>query len=196
MTPLGGILGSILGRVLAAKMPGLARLEPGRYPHPEYGPIVIPKSPDIERGESSYLPKFQITFPGFMAAWIGFMWYAKRRADRVQLAGEIDLFPGLRRELRMEPEDTATADDPVEACLQRRYGWNLNRVRELRESIAEKSTPDMFTKKQEEFTPSENELLANIEDCLERVEETYGSLEAAGLSDVPCDLCGEEAELA
>ena len=187
MSALTGVLGMIAGRVVTSRMiPALGALEPGRYPHPVYGPVVIPRRPDIAPGEPTpFVPPFQITGLGLFLLFGGLLMYAAKRKP-ASLGEQRQMFPGLRRELRMEPEDTATSDDPVEACLERVYGWNLNRMRELRDSIAAKETPDLFTKEKEPLTAAEAQLLDQIEACLERVQRQYGSLEAAGLPMIPC----------
>lgn len=202
MRHLAGILGTILGRVLGNKViPALRGLEPGRYPHPQWGPIVIPPTPTLEPGEPTprRLP-FQVTLPGVVGGLAVAYWLYKRRQRRAaELEGQQkELFPGLRRELQLKAEDVATSADPVEACLERVYGWNLDRVRELKQSIDLKTTPDMFTKKEEPLTGPESQLLDHIEDCLSRIEKEYGSLEAAGLNLAPCSaidpLCRDEED--
>ncbi len=100
----------------------------------------------------------------------------------------------MRRELQLKAEEIPTTSaDPVEACLERR-GWRLSRVRELKASIDQKTTPSMFTQEKEPLSSTEEELLADIERCLDQVERQYGSLEAAGIGLVPCPLCGDEDE--
>lgn len=79
-----------------------------------------------------------------------------------------DLFPQLKRELRFDPpEDIATSDDPVIACMQR-LGWKLPRIEELKASIAEKMTPDLFTMKIKPLSPGEKEYQRVVGECLEQ----------------------------
>lgn len=186
---LGQTAGSILGRLVANSIiKGFSGNTTGRYPHPRFGPVIA-------GGEEGGSPRVQITFPGFLALFGAALWAISKRGSRSMGQSEQPgLFPKLRRELRFEPEDVATSADPVEACLERRYGWNLKRVRELRDSIAAKETPGLFTKEKDPLTAAEAQLLENIEDCLERVQKQYGSLEAAGLSLTECPLCGDEED--
>lgn len=172
----------MLGRYISAKViPALGTLEPGRYPHPEWGPVEIPPP-----GEKGMLP-FRLTTPGFFMAYGALLfWIARRGSSLGQATKQEELFPKLRRELRLTAEDKAKSDDPIEICLQRRYGWDLQPMRELRDSIGRKSTPDIFTKEEEPLTAPEAQLLEQIEDCLDRIEKQYGSLDAAGLPGVPC----------
>lgn len=190
---IGYNIGSrIVGRVVHS----LAGLEPGkRYPHPEWGPIVVPKTPELEAGEPTLrrIPRIQITFQGFLGLSAGLLWYAHRSTEPLAaLPEQKELFPELKRELSLKAEDTAETDDPVEICLQRRYGWKLDRLTELRESIGEKSQPGLYENGEEELTSSEQELLENIDACLEEIKEKYGSLEAAGLELTECPLCDDE----
>ena len=203
MSAAGSIAGMVIGRMLAQKLipsiKGLGALEPGRYPHPVYGPIIIPRGAEAERKPGSINPPFRIATWGFAAAWVALVWYACRKKSGLELSGDEDLWkasqlPGLRRELRFEPEDPADSEDPVEACLERN-GWQLDRIRELRSSIADKSQPSLFSEEEEEYTPSEEELLDDIEECLDKIERQYGSLEAAGLESVPCIECEEAVKL-
>lgn len=78
-----------------------------------------------------------------------------------------DLFTA-KRELVLTPEDIATADDPLYICLQR-MGWNLKRVEEIQESIAEKMTPDLFTGKKGRLTGGEKMLQQQIDECFKRI---------------------------
>jgi len=223
MSAVKQILGMVLGHVVANKLAGGVKgIEPGRYPQTEAGGLVVPKGAEIasiaqelkraseqnlalaeqiERlatgdGGASTGPANQLKLMPW-AIYLGVaavLWYAWR-ASEAQLSGDEDLFPDLRRELHMEPEDPATSDDPIEACLERRYGWNLNRMRVLRDSIGAKSTPDMFSEEEEELTGPEAQLLDQIEDCLTRIESEYGSLEAAGLEMISCGpACETDAE--
>lgn len=109
------------------------------------------------------------------------------RKTRMQMPrGREDLlFPSLKREItHLDTEDVATSDDPIEACLER-AGWKLERVDELRETIFEKEQVDLFTEP-DPLTRSEGELLEAIENCMQKLEAQYGSLEAAG---VGCSVC-------
>jgi len=222
MSAVKQILGMVLGHVVANKLAGgLKGIEPGRYPQPEAGPLVVPKGAEIvsiaqevrrasernldlaeqierlatENGPASTRPADQLKIMpwAIYAGFAALVWFAWRGSD-AQLAGDEDLFPELRRELHMEPEDPATSDDPIEACLERRYGWDLKRMRSLRDSIAAKAAPDMFSEEEEDLTGQEAQLLEQIEDCLDRIEVKYGSLEAAGLEMIPCGDCSEDAE--
>jgi len=211
MGAFGSIAGTILGQVLLRRvLPSLGQIEAGtRWPHPQWGPIVVPKSPpELEPGEPT--PRrvpFQITPLGFLGA-LALTYYLYERSKRKkQLAGarplrfiepekveQEELFPGLRRELDLKAEEIpATSADPVEACLERR-GWKLSRIRQIKASIDQKTTPSMFTREEEPLTSTEEELLRDIETCLDRIERQYGSLEAAGIGLVPCALCGDEEE--
>lgn len=80
-----------------------------------------------------------------------------------------ELFPELRRELVLKVEDTATSEEPLEACLERK-GWDLRKVKKYQESIADKMTPDMFGKMQK-LTGTEVMLQENIQKCLERLRK-------------------------
>lgn len=83
-----------------------------------------------------------------------------------------ELFPELKRELRFDPpEDIATSDDPVIACMQR-LGWKLPRIEELKASIAEKMTPDLFTMKIKPLSPGEKEYQRVVGECLEQAAGT------------------------
>ena len=203
MSAIKSMAGVVLGRMLAQKlMPsirGLGALEPGRYPHPVYGPIIIPRGAESERMPNGIVPPFRIATWGFAVAWVALVWYACRKKSGPELSGDEDLWKAsklqpLPRELRFEPEDSATSDDPVEACLERK-GWEIGMIRELRASIADKSQPSLFSEAEEEYTPSEEELLDDIEECLDKIEKRYGSLEAAGLEAVPCIDCEEAVKL-
>lgn len=199
-----GTLAYIAGRVLIPKIKnGLRGLEPGRYP--KWFPIIlVPKSPELTPGQEPTAPqpkpKIQITGLGFALGFGAFIYILKKWAARQQaeLTGDEGLFPGLRRELRLDQEGQERSIlqvDPVEDCMNNRYGWNVDRMREMRDRVAAKSTPDMFGK-EEELTGAEAQFLEQIEDCLARVEEQYGSLEAAGLALIPCPTCelGDEDE--
>lgn len=201
MSALGSVLGAVAGRVILPRIiAGLRGIEPGRWPHPEYGPIIVPrgaKFPGEQPGQAGrttgFQPPFQLTDFGIFLAFGGLLWYAAKRKSTPELGQEQqELFPGLRRELRLRQEDAATSEDPVEACLERVYGWDLERMRELRDSIAAKQTPDLFTKEEEELTGPEAQLLEQIEECLDRIERQYGSLEAAGLPMIPCPSCSDQ----
>ncbi len=164
-------------------------------------------------------PPFKLTTSGFLLTFGGIIWYLKRRRERGELGQqvELDLFPeppkakkreprqpstgqqqlwpGLRRELVFdEPVDVSTSEDPVEICMERR-GWKLARMHKLRDQIAEKETVSMFDEDDSEaepvFTQGEQSFLEEIEKCLDVVKKRYGSLEAAGLEDVPCELCND-----
>ena len=65
--------------------------------------------------------------------------------------------------LKLENEDDATSDDPLEIHLQRR-GWNLARVKELQASISKKLTLDLFDNTTEELSQSECTLQEHIEE--------------------------------
>ncbi len=93
--------------------------------------------------------------------------------EQLQLLGQ-DLFPDLRRELTLEPpEDTATSDDPVTACMERR-GWRIPRIEQLKASISEKLTPDLFTQKTQKLTAGEKEYQRIVGECLEARSGTAG----------------------
>lgn len=198
-----GTLAYIAGRLLIPKIRnGLRGLEPGRYP--KWFPIIlVPKSPELKPGEEPApgqptAGKIQITGFGFAVGFGAFLYYLKHRAaaQELPLAGDEDLFPELRRELRLEEEGEGRSImdvDPVEDCMTRRYRWNVTQMRDVRDRIAEKSTPDMFGKEQE-LTGGEAQFLEQIEDCLKRVEKQYGSLDAAGLSSIPCPTCDTAEE--
>ena len=173
MSTLGIIAGSVLGRVVVGKiLPNIGRLgsiEPGRYPHPIYGPIVIPKTPSLKPGDPNVPPppKVQITLAGFLggvalAAWL---------YDRSKQKEALSYIPG--------PEPP----DPVEECLLN-YGWNLGDIRRLKASIDAKAGTG------EAFTADENRILDHIEGCLDIVEQQYGSMETAGLTPCPCSGTG------
>lgn len=196
MSAVGMLIGSLAARLIANRLPKLGGIEPGRYPHPVYGPIVIPvKPPPLQPGDpAQYVPPVQVTPWGFYLAFAGVLWYAARKTSPAHLGRDVgdvepELFPGLKRELRLKAENAATSADPVEQCLERRYGWNLPRMRVIRDSIAFKETPDIFTKETEKLTGEEAQLLEQIEDCLDRVAKQYGDMEAAGLPLVACDPC-------
>ena len=175
---LGTIAGDMLGRVVTGKiLPNIGRLggiPPGRYPHPIYGPVVIPPTPSLEPGDPNIPPppKVQITLAGFLggvalAAWL---------YDRSKQKKELAYIPG--------PEPA----DPVEECLLN-YGWNLGDIRKLKASIDAKAGTG------EAFTGDENRILDHIEGCLDVLEKEYGSLDTAGLAPCPCPGTGNaEAE--
>jgi hypothetical protein len=206
-------------KVLPKVLHSLRGITPGRYPR--WLPIIIiPKSPVGPGGEDREFKKgmpFKLTTTGFLLTFGGVLWYLKRRRERAELgqqveldlfpeppkakkreprqpsAGQQELWPGMRRELVFdEPVDVSTSEDPVEICMERR-GWKLARMHELRDKIAEKETVGMFDDPDEEpvFTKGEQSFLEEIEKCLDVVAKRYGSLEAAGLEDVPCELCND-----
>ena len=85
--------------------------------------------------------------------------------EQLRLLGQ-DLFPGLRRELKLEPaQDPATSDDPVVACMER-LGWSILRMDELKASISEKLTPDLFTGKIKRLSPGEKDYQRVMGQCL------------------------------
>lgn len=172
MSMATGVLGTIAGRLFISKVvPALSALEPGRWPHPVYGPVVIPKTPELRPGEAApYVPPFQLTNLGLVLAFGGLVLYAAKRKRRAPLAAAEDA-PG----------------DPVEACMSEVYGWDLRRMRQLRDAVADK--PDA-----EELSGQESRFLDQIEDCLERVKRQFGSLEAAGLPLVACPLCSTDPQ--
>lgn len=55
------------------------------------------------------------------------------------------------------------------------------------DSIADKSQPGL----EEELTSAEQQLVEDIDDCLEQIKKEYGSLEAAGLELTDCPLCDD-----
>ena len=213
---LGNLAGQVAARAIIPRIVSatgaVGRMEPGRYPHPEYGPIIIPRGAESDPeqpGQVNHVlqgPPFQIATWAVFAAYGGLLWYAARTTTATALADLPDqplgqsfseaeeeaLFPGLKRELQpFEVEDVATSADPVEACLQRR-GWKLDRVAKLMESIQKKQALDLFEAQDEELTGGEAELLDDINDCLKRLEKTFGSLEAAGVS---CGACSDLPEV-
>jgi hypothetical protein len=82
---------------------------------------------------------------------------------------QIDMFPGMRRELVLEAEDNASilTVDPLDVCLERQ-GWEIPKVRKYQESISAKMTPDMFGKV-EKLSGKEVMLQETIQQCLERI---------------------------
>lgn len=104
----------------------------------------------------------------FSIAGVPMFAYPRKRAYEEK---QIELFPGLKRELVLEQEDIAVSDDPLEICLER-MGWNMKRVRKLQENIASKLTPDMFGKT-ERLTGGEIQLQENIDTCLSRFQRGY-----------------------
>ena len=70
-----------------------------------------------------------------------------------------------KRSLVLEIEDHGVSSDPLYAYLQRR-GWQTGRVKELQESMAAKSTPNLFSGEVEPLSPSEAELSAAIQEYL------------------------------
>lgn len=207
---LGSVAGQVATRVILNRVmnPGGLGLKDTAQPGYQI-PIQIPPGPDVEGSErdpaSADLRRFQIPSWAFLVGYGGLLWYAAKATSPVDVPdlGETDLdldglgqddllFPGLRRELTdLDMEDLATSDDPVEACLER-SGWKLNRIDALRQGIFEKEQTDLFSEP-EPYTRSEEELLAAIETCMQRLESQYGSLEAAG---VGCDLCsGDDPDL-
>ena len=79
-----------------------------------------------------------------------------------------EMFPGLRRELILEQEDSAGifTVDPLDICLERK-GWDIPKVRKYQQRISAKMTPDMFGKI-EKLTGAEIMLQEQIQKCLER----------------------------
>ena len=79
-----------------------------------------------------------------------------------------EMFPKMRRELVLEPEETASifTVDPLYVCLERQ-GWDLRKVRKYQENISAKMTPDMFGKLQR-LTGAEVMLQEQIQKCLDR----------------------------
>lgn len=98
----------------------------------------------------------------------------------------------LKRELVLEQEDPATSDDPVDICLERK-GWELPRVRELQRSIADKLTPDLFSKKTTPLSAGEKELQRNIDECFEAMRSgKKGQMTLFGFAGGGCrDKAGE-----
>lgn len=101
----------------------------------------------------------------FMKEAEGIVWSHIEAGTVSGLGQQQELFPGLKRELVMKLEDPATSDDPVVACMER-GGWKPARMVQLRESIAEKAVPDMFTGKTEKLDRSEKEYRTAIQKCL------------------------------
>lgn len=208
-------------KVLPKVLHSLRGIEPGRYPRwlPIIIIPKSPVGPGGEDREFKKGMPFKLTTTGFLLTFGGLLWYLKRRRERGELGqqveldlfpeppkvkakkreprqpsrGQQELWPGMRRELVFdEPVDVSTSEDPVEICMERR-GWKLARMHELRDKIAEKETVGMFDDPDEEpvFTKGEQSFLEEIEKCLDVVAKRYGSLEAAGLEDVPCELCND-----
>jgi len=78
-----------------------------------------------------------------------------------------DMFPSLRRELVLEPDNNESmlTVDPLDDCLKRR-GWDIPKVRKYQQNISAKMTPDMFGKI-EKLTGAEVMLQEQIQKCLE-----------------------------
>lgn len=103
--------------------------------------------------------------------WSDLLYLSNRRSQG--LLGQ-ELFPGLRREMVLEPpEDVATSDDPVTACMER-LGWRTGRMEELKRSIAEKRTPDLFTGKTKRLSAGEKEYQRVMSECLAARSGTAG----------------------
>ena len=101
----------------------------------------------------------------FMQNAEGMVWTAIE-SGQVHGLGQ-DLFPGLKRGMVLAEQDIATSDDPLEIHLQRK-GWDVKRIRQLQDSIAEKAVPDMFTGKKAKLTAGEVELKRDIEEFFEK----------------------------
>lgn len=103
----------------------------------------------------------------------------KGEPEQLKFLGQ-ELFPELRRELVLEPpEDVATSDDPVIACMERQ-GWRMPRIEELKASISEKMTPDLFTGKIQKLTSAEKEYQRIVGECLEARSGTAGIFGSIG----------------
>ncbi len=100
-----------------------------------------------------------------------------------------ELFPGMKRNLVMKVEDAATSDDPVTSCMERR-GWKVKRMITLREAIAEKMVPDLFTGEMKKLSASEKEYQGAVQKCLEKHSGT------AGLEGMPTDRIAEGVQKA
>jgi len=207
---LGAVAGQVTTKVILDKIASASLGQ--REPRPYDLPVIIPGSPEVETSTQAGPGRFTVPTWLFLTGYGALLWYAaKATTPTVDLPdlgegdlaatqrdlfdpgqGEDLLFPGLKRELtHLDVEDSATSDDPVEACLER-AGWKLERVDELRETIFEKEQVDLFTEP-DPLTRSEGELLEAIETCMQRLESQYGSLEAAG---VGCSVCdGDDPDL-
>jgi hypothetical protein len=98
--------------------------------------------------------------------------------------GQPELFKA-KRTLTLEMEDIAKSDDPIFACMERR-GYTQKQMDRLSESIAKKATVDIFDKEPEKLTSSENKFQNDIDDCIDKVRDFFGTLEAAGYEDCNC----------
>lgn len=105
----------------------------------------------------------------------------KRNKKQFRLAGETqqDLFKVPRGTVKLSVQDTATSDDLLEACLERK-GYDLKKVKNLQESIAEKLTIDMFTRQTDPLTSKEIALQGEIQDCLSKAYGKSNQLKLFG----------------
>lgn len=70
--------------------------------------------------------------------------------------------------LTLEFQDLATSDDPLEACLER-AGYNLKKQAELRASISEKLTLDMFSASGD-LSAEERAYQEAVDRCIKRLK--------------------------
>lgn len=199
---LGSVAGQVASNVILKKVLD-SRLLGEREPGYKL-PIIVPPGAEVEGSERegggpAFPGRFKIPFWLFASGYGALLWYAARATAPLEMPdpdlGDPEpqpdlLFPALKRELtHLDVEDLATSDDPVEACLER-AGWKLARIDELRESIFDKQQTDIFDEP-EPLTRSEEELTDAIENCMQKLETQYGSLEAAG---VGCPLCSDDED--
>ena len=71
--------------------------------------------------------------------------------------------------LVLEYEDGATSDDPLEACLER-LGYTLKRQAQLKERIADKLTPSLFSGQTEPLDVWEKIYQADVDKCIKRLK--------------------------
>lgn len=76
------------------------------------------------------------------------------------------LFKMPKPELKLELQDVATSDDPLEIYLQRK-GWKMVRVKEIQNDISSKLTVDILDGTTHQLNRGELELQSDIQDFLD-----------------------------
>uniref|UniRef100_A0A6M3JHH6 Uncharacterized protein n=1 Tax=viral metagenome TaxID=1070528 RepID=A0A6M3JHH6_9ZZZZ len=74
-----------------------------------------------------------------------------------------------KRILTLGLDDRATSDDPLEACLER-LGYSTALQAQLKASIADKLTPNLFTGQIEQLDGMEKNYQDAVDKCIKRLK--------------------------